>query len=76
MAERKKKVDRAHELPISRQCLALDISRSSAYRNPAGVSADERDLSVAGWRIYLEFANAGGAIVQGAMACIWNILIG
>ena len=44
MAERKKKVDKAHELPISRQCLALDISRSSAYRKPAGVSADDIDL--------------------------------
>jgi putative transposase len=44
MAERKKKVDRTHELPISRQCLALDISRSSAYRNPTGVSDDDIDL--------------------------------
>jgi putative transposase len=44
MAERKKKVDRAHELPIARQCLALDISRSSAYRKPAGVSDDDIDL--------------------------------
>jgi len=43
-AERKKKVDRAHKLPISRQCLALDISRSSAYRKPAGVSTDDIDL--------------------------------
>jgi len=44
MAERKKKVDRAHELPIARQCLALDISRSSANRKPAGVSDDDIDL--------------------------------
>ena len=44
MAERKKKVDRAHELPISRQCQTLDISRSSAYRKPAGVNADDIDL--------------------------------
>ena len=44
MAERKKKVDRTHELPISRQCLALDISRSSAYRKLAGVSDCDIDL--------------------------------
>jgi len=44
MAERKKKVDRAHELPISRQCRALDISRSSAYRKAAGASAEDIDL--------------------------------
>ena len=44
MAERKKKIDRGHELPISRQCMALDISRSSAYRKLAGVSDDDIDL--------------------------------
>jgi putative transposase len=44
MAERKKKVNREHGLPLSRQCLALDISRSSAYRKPAGVSVDDIDL--------------------------------
>jgi putative transposase len=43
-AERKKKVDRAHKLPISRQCLALDISRSSAYRKLAGVSDGDIDM--------------------------------
>ena len=44
MAERKKKIDRGHELAISRQCMALDISRSSAYRKLAGVSDDDIDL--------------------------------
>ena len=44
MAERKKKLDRQHELPISRQCSALDISRSSAYRKPAGVNDDDVGL--------------------------------
>jgi len=42
--ERKKKVDKAHKLPVSRQCVALNISRSSAYRNAAGVSAEDIDL--------------------------------
>ena len=44
MAERKKKLDRAHKFPISRQCLALDISRSSAYRKLAGVSDGDIDM--------------------------------
>ena len=44
MVERKKKLDRQHELPISRQCSALNISRSSAYRQPVGVSHDDIDL--------------------------------
>ena len=42
--ERKKKLERQHELPISRQCSALDISRSSAYRKLAGVNDDDVDL--------------------------------
>ncbi len=44
MAERKTKVDRHHSLPISRQCEVLAISRSSAYRAPAGVSNLDIDL--------------------------------
>ncbi len=42
--ERKEKIGRTHMLPISRQCEALDISRSSAYRLPAGVSEDGLNL--------------------------------
>jgi len=44
MAERKAKIDRQHALPLSRQCTVLDISRSSAYRSPAGVSDKELKL--------------------------------
>ena len=44
MVERKKKLDRQHELPISRQCSVLDISRSSAYRKPDGVNDEDVDL--------------------------------
>ncbi|VAW82756.1 Mobile element protein [hydrothermal vent metagenome] len=43
-AERKTKVDHHHDLPIYRQCEVLSISRSSAYRSPAGVSIEELDL--------------------------------
>ena len=44
LAERKTKVDRHHDLPISRQCDVLSISRSSAYRAPAGLSIETLDL--------------------------------
>ena len=44
MAERKTKVDRRHGLPISRQCKVLAISRSSAYRVPAGANNTDIDL--------------------------------
>ena len=43
-AERKTKVDRCRALPISRQCEVLFLSRSSAYRAPAGLSVEELDL--------------------------------
>ncbi len=44
MTERKTKVDRSHSLPIIRQCEVLAVSRSSAYRAPAGVSNPDIDL--------------------------------
>ncbi len=44
VSERKAKVDQCHALPISRQCAALSISRSSAYRVPAALSDDDLDV--------------------------------
>lgn len=44
MSERKEKIDRQHALPIVRQCLALDVSRSSAYRSPGGMNDAELEL--------------------------------
>jgi len=44
LSERKAKVDRHHGLPVSRQCAALSISRSSAYRVPAALSDDDLDV--------------------------------
>ncbi len=44
MAERKAKVDRCHDLPISRQCTVLAISRSSAYRLPSGENSADIEL--------------------------------
>lgn len=42
--ERKKKVDKAHKLPMSRQCQALNISRTSAHQKAEGVGAEDIDL--------------------------------
>ena len=42
--ERKKKIDRQHELPVIRQCLVLDISRSSAYRTQVAASGEDIEL--------------------------------
>ena len=42
--ERKKKLDRQHGLPVIRQCLLLDISRSSAYRQQSEVGSEDIEL--------------------------------
>ena len=42
--ERTEKIDRTHLLPISRQCEALAISRSSAYRLPVGINVEDIDV--------------------------------
>lgn len=44
MSERKTKIDRDHDFPVIHQCEVLSISRSSAYRKPAQVAAEELDL--------------------------------
>ena len=37
-------IDRDHELPVSKQCAALEISRGSVYYEPVAVS--EGDLAL------------------------------
>ena len=44
MAERKTMIDREHELPITRQAEALNISRGSVYYLPRAVP--EADLAI------------------------------
>jgi hypothetical protein len=43
-AERKKKIDRAHSLPVVRQVKLVGISRSSAYCAPSPLSAADLAL--------------------------------
>jgi len=37
-------IDRTHSLPVIRQCQLLDLSRSSVYYQPAGISAEDLQL--------------------------------
>jgi hypothetical protein len=41
-------IDREHELPVSKQCAALEISRGSVYYEPVAVSASDLAL-IDGW---------------------------
>jgi putative transposase len=61
-------IDRAHELPITKQAKALSISRGSVYYLPRPVS--EADLAIMRRldRLHLEFPFAGSRMLKGLLA--------
>jgi putative transposase len=48
-------IDRAHDLPITRQAEALNISRGSVYYLPRPVSSDDLAIMRRLDRLHLEF---------------------
>src|SRR3984893_18609477 len=60
-------IDRAHDLPITRQAEALNISRGSVYYLPRPVS--EADLAIMRRldRLHLEFPFAGSRMWRGLL---------
>jgi putative transposase len=61
-------IDREHDLPITRQATALNVSRGSVYYLPRPVS--EADLAVMRRidRLHLEFPFAGARMLRGLLA--------
>ena len=61
-------IDRVHDLPISTQAKALNISRSSVYYRPR--PAPEADLAIMHRldRLHLEFPFAGSRMLRGLLA--------
>src|SRR5258707_4538693 len=61
-------IDREHELPITRQAEALNISRSSVYYLPRAVP--EADLAIMRQldQLHLEFPFAGSRMLRGLLA--------
>jgi putative transposase len=61
-------IDRTHDLPITRQAKALNISRGSVYYLPRPVS--EADLAIMRRldRLHLEFPFAGARMLQGLLS--------
>ena len=61
-------IDRAHDLPISKQAEALNISRGSVYYLPR--PASEGDLAIMRRldRLHLEFPFAGSRMLRGLLA--------
>jgi putative transposase len=61
-------IDRAHDLPISKQAQALNISRGSAYYLPRPVSAADLALMRRIDELHLEFPFARSRMLRGLLA--------
>ena len=61
-------IDRSHDLPITKQAKALNISRGSVYYLPRPVP--EADLAIMRRldRLHLEFPFAGSRMLRGLLA--------
>jgi putative transposase len=61
-------IDRAHDLPITKQAEALNISRGSVYYLPRPVSAADLALMRGIDELHLEFPFAGSRMLRGLLA--------
>jgi putative transposase len=61
-------IDRAHDLPISKQAEVLNISRGSVYYLPRPVSAADLALMRRIDELHLEFPFAGSRMLRGLLA--------
>jgi len=61
-------IDRKHNLPISKQAEALNISRGSVYYLPRSVSATDLEVMRRLDRLHLEFPFAGSRMLRGLLA--------
>jgi putative transposase len=60
-------IDRAHDLPITKQAEVLNISRGSVYYLPRPVSATDLEIMRRLDRLHLEFPFAGSRMLQGLL---------
>src|SRR5438477_1068897 len=67
-AERKAMIDREHDLPITKQADALNISRGSVYYLPRPVSEADLEVMQRLDRLHLEFPFAGSRMLRGLLA--------
>ena len=61
-------IDREHDLPISKQAEALNISRGSVYYLPRPVSAADHEIMRRLDRLHLEFPFAGSRMLRDLLA--------
>ncbi|HEV2425350.1 MAG TPA: IS3 family transposase [Terriglobia bacterium] len=63
-AERKKMIDRTHELPVTRQCRLLELSRSTVYYVPRPVSPADLALMRRIDELHLDYPFAGSRMLR------------
>ena len=68
IAERKAMIDREHDLSITQQAEALNISRGSVYYLPRPVSANDLEVMRRLDRLHLQFPFAGSRMLRGLLA--------
>jgi putative transposase len=61
-------IDRAHDLPVTRQAAVLNISRGSVYYLPRAVPAGELTIMRRLDELHLEFSFAGSRMLRGLLA--------
>ena len=61
-------IDRAHDLPITQQAEALNISRGSVYYLPRPMSSADLAIMRRLDRLHLEFPFAGSRMLRGLLA--------
>jgi putative transposase len=61
-------IDRAHDLPITKQAQVLRISRGSVYYRPRPVAEAELAIMHRLDRLHLEFPFAGSRMLRGLLA--------
>ena len=61
-------IDRDHELPVSKQCAALGISRGSVYYEPVEISASDLALMRRLDELHLEHPHAGSRMLRDLLA--------
>jgi putative transposase len=61
-------IDRKHDLPITKQAAAVNISRGSVYYLPRPVSAADLAIMRRLDRLHLEFPFAGSRMLRGLLA--------
>ena len=61
-------INRNHELPVSKQCAALGISRGSVYYEPVEISASDLALMRRLDELHLEHPHAGSRMLRDLLA--------